>query len=61
MNQAPRQINLGRAVSLEVAPVLKRKKKKKRKHLLTSIGDIRDMGSIPGLGISPRVGNGNSL
>ena len=24
-------------------------------------GDIRDAGSIPGLGRSPRVGNGNSL
>ena len=24
-------------------------------------GDIRDVGSIPGLGISPREGNGNPL
>ena len=24
-------------------------------------GDIRDMGLIPGLGRSPRVGNGNTL
>ena len=27
----------------------------------TNAGDIRDMGSIPGLGRSPGVGNGNPL
>ena len=54
MNQVARKIKLGRAVSLEVAPVVKRKNKKK-KNLLTNIGDIIDMGSIPGLGRSPRV------
>ena len=53
MNQVARKIKLGRAVSLEVAPVVKRKNKKK--NLLTNIGDIIDMGSIPGLGRSPRV------
>ena len=26
-----------------------------------SVGDTRDMGSIPGLGISPGIGNGNPL
>ena len=26
-----------------------------------SAGDTRDMGSIPGLGTSPAVGNGNTL
>ena len=58
MNQAPRKIKLGRSVSLEVAPVVKRKKKK---NLLPNIGDIRDMGSIPRLGRPPGVGNGKSL
>ena len=57
MNQAPRKIKLGRSVSLEVAPVVKIKKK----NLLPSIGDIRDMGSIPRLGRPPGVGNGKSL
>ena len=27
----------------------------------TNVGDIRDTGSIPGLGRSPREGHGNSL
>ena len=31
------------------------------KNLPASAGDIRDSGSIPRLGGSPRVGNGNSL
>ena len=31
------------------------------KNLPTHAGDIRDMGSIPGLGRSPGGGNGNSL
>ena len=31
------------------------------KHLLANEGDIRDMGSIPGLGRSPREGNGYPL
>ena len=31
------------------------------KNLLANAGDIRDAGSIPGLGRSPRVGNGNSF
>ena len=31
------------------------------KNLPASAGDIRDVGLIPGLGISPREGNGNSL
>ena len=31
------------------------------KDLLASAGDLRDMGSIPGLGRSPREGNGNPL
>jgi len=31
------------------------------KHLPTSAGDSVDMGSIPGLGRSPREGNGNPL
>ena len=31
------------------------------KNLLASAGDARDMGSIPGSGISPGVGNGNLL
>ena len=26
-----------------------------------NVGDARDMGSIPGLGISPGIGNGNPL
>ena len=31
------------------------------KNLSASVGDARDMGSIPGLGRSPRKGNGNPL
>ena len=31
------------------------------KNLLASAGDAEDMGSIPGLGRSPGVGNGNPL
>ena len=31
------------------------------KNLQASAGDIRDMGSIPGLGRSPGEGNGNPL
>ena len=31
------------------------------KNLLASAGDIRDLGSIPGLGRFPRGGNGNPL
>ena len=31
------------------------------KNLPTTAGDIRDMSSIPGLGRSPGVGNGNPL
>ena len=31
------------------------------KNLLASVGDIRDLGSIPGLGRSPRGGHGNPL
>ena len=31
------------------------------KNLPASAGDTRDVGLIPGLGRSPRVGNGNSL
>ena len=31
------------------------------KNLPASAGDIRDVGSIPGLGRSPAVGNGNPL
>ena len=31
------------------------------KNLLANAGNVRDMGSIPGLGRSPRVGNGNPL
>jgi len=31
------------------------------KSLPANAGDTRDMGSIPGLGRSPEVGNGNSL
>ena len=31
------------------------------KNLLASAGDARDVGSIPGLGRSPGVGNGNAL
>ena len=30
-------------------------------NLLANAGDIRDMGSIPGLGRSPEEGNGNPL
>ena len=31
------------------------------KNLPASVGDVRDMGSIPGLGRSPGGGNGNPL
>ena len=31
------------------------------KKLPASVGDARDVGSIPGLGISPEGGNGNPL
>ena len=31
------------------------------KNLFANAGDVRDMGSTPGLGISPRGGHGNSL
>ena len=31
------------------------------KNLPANVGDIRDMSSIPGLGRSPRGGNGNLL
>ena len=31
------------------------------KNLPASVGDARDVGSIPGLGISPEGGNGNPL
>ena len=31
------------------------------KNLPASAGDVRDMGSIPGWGRSPREGNGNPL
>ena len=31
------------------------------KNLPASVGDARDMGSIPGLGRSPGVGHGNAL
>ena len=31
------------------------------KHLPASVGDATDVGLIPGLGRSPRVGNGNTL
>ena len=31
------------------------------KNLPASVGDLRDMGSIPGLGRSPGEGNGNPL
>ena len=31
------------------------------KNLPASVGDTRNMGSIPGLGRNPRVGNGNPL
>ena len=31
------------------------------KNLAVSVGDIRDLGSIPGLGRSPGEGNGNPL
>ena len=31
------------------------------KNLLAYVGDVRDAGSIPGLGRSPRGGNGNPL
>ena len=35
--------------------------KKKKKNLPANAGDSRDMGSIPGSGRSPGVGNGNPL
>ena len=31
------------------------------KNLPANVGDAGDVGSIPGLGMSPRVGNGNPL
>ena len=31
------------------------------KNLFANAGDVRDMGSTPGLGISPRGGHGNPL
>ena len=31
------------------------------KNLLASAGDVRDVGSVPGMGRSPGVGNGNPL
>ena len=31
------------------------------KNPVANAGDARDMGSVPGLGSSPRIGNGNSL
>ena len=31
------------------------------KNLPTNAGDVRDMGSVPGLGKSPREGNGTPL
>ena len=31
------------------------------KYLSANAGDARDVGSIPGMGRSPRVGNGNPL
>ena len=31
------------------------------KNLLASAGDIRDVGSVPGLGRSPEIGNGDPL
>ena len=31
------------------------------KNMLANAGDTRDVGSIPGLGRSPGVGNGNQL
>ena len=31
------------------------------KNVLANAGDVRDMGSIPGSGRSPGVGNGNPL
>ena len=31
------------------------------KNLSASVGDARDMGSVPGLGRSPGGGNGNTL
>ena len=37
----------------------KKKKKKKKKKPPANAGDIRDMGSIPGLGRSPGGGHGN--
>ena len=36
-------------------------KKKKKKKPPANAGDIRDVGSIPGLGRSPGEGNGNPL
>ena len=40
-------------VAFQVAPMIK--------NLPANSGVVRDMGSIPGSGISPRVGNGNPL
>jgi len=40
-------------VASQVAPVVK--------NLPSNAGDVRDMGSIPGLGRSPGGGNGNPL
>ena len=37
----------------------KPKKKKKQPNLPANAGDVRDVGSILGLGRSPGVGNGN--
>ena len=47
----------------QVALVVKKllAKKKKKKKLLANAGDIRDVGSIPGLGRSPGEGNGKPL
>ena len=36
-------------------------KKKPKKNLPANAGDVRDMGSVPGLGRSPGGGNGNPL
>ena len=36
-------------------------KKKPKKNLTANAGDVRDMGSVPGLGRSPGGGNGNPL
>ena len=46
---------------MEVVQWLKtnRKKKKNKPNLPANAGDVRDVGSILGLGRSPGVGNGN--